>query len=204
MGSKFIDMTGMTCGKLRVIGLSGERDRGGRLLWTCQCSCQGPNSVVAATGPKLRNGSVASCGCARKETKRAFAPDETPIGSTYGRWTVVDDGGQSDKFRHAKWVVRCECNPTETHSVAAYVIKSGRSTSCGCIKLERTLAPQYDWTVKAIQQGVWDRIFSPTRTLSEQIVGCAVDRKLDASGQKGRNPLKIWYALSGSNRGPSD
>ena len=63
---KRLDLTGQVFGRLTV-----ETDAGtahGHSLWACRCSCGATHTVSAAS---LRNGNTASCGCIRKERKKA-------------------------------------------------------------------------------------------------------------------------------------
>lgn len=57
--SKLQDMTGMTIGKLTVVGRAAN-DRHGRACWACLCGCG--NSVTVG-GFNLRSGNTKSCGC---------------------------------------------------------------------------------------------------------------------------------------------
>ena len=57
-----IDMTGKVVGKLTVVGR--DRTENGVLFWKCVCECGTTKSIRAIL---LRNGSVSSCGCWRKE-----------------------------------------------------------------------------------------------------------------------------------------
>lgn len=62
MPFKLIDLTGMTFGRLTVIGTCGKRGR--NYYWNCICSC-GRSHV--AKGGSLGEGSISSCGCLKKE-----------------------------------------------------------------------------------------------------------------------------------------
>ena len=66
-------------------------------------------------------------------------------GQRFGRWTVIE---KSDKRRHEQvmWLCRCDCG-TES-LVHAYSLKSGRSTSCGCITVEKNQASRKDLTAQ--------------------------------------------------------
>jgi hypothetical protein len=54
-----IDRTGMTYGRLKVIGLGNKR-RPNRIYWLCQCECGKKLQVLSQN---LNNGSTQSCGC---------------------------------------------------------------------------------------------------------------------------------------------
>jgi hypothetical protein len=58
-----VDIISQTFGRLTVIG-TGGRDRDGKTLWLCRCSCGGE---ALATAHNLRSGHTKSCGCWRRE-----------------------------------------------------------------------------------------------------------------------------------------
>lgn len=60
---RYIDLTGETFGRLRVLGREGI-NKHGQLTWACECEC-GNRKVTL--GMLLRNGQVQSCGCLQKE-----------------------------------------------------------------------------------------------------------------------------------------
>ena len=60
---RYIDLTGETFGRLRVLGREGI-NKHGQLTWACECEC-GNRKVTL--GMLLRNGQVQSCGCLHKE-----------------------------------------------------------------------------------------------------------------------------------------
>ncbi len=58
-----------------------------------------------------------------------------PVGSIFGRWTVVDpDAGRS---KSGNRLVNCRCECGNTGLVVAAKLKNGWSTSCGCFASER-------------------------------------------------------------------
>lgn len=57
------------------------------------------------------------------------------IGERFGRWTVVGDPVLSARGER-KWLCRCDCG-TERH-VLERSLRSGGSTSCGCLRREET------------------------------------------------------------------
>jgi len=64
---KFIDLTGQTFGRLKVIEYAGN-NKECRALWLCVCLNDGNEIVVL--GKLLRNGHVKSCGCLHREILR--------------------------------------------------------------------------------------------------------------------------------------
>jgi hypothetical protein len=53
-------------------------------------------------------------------------------GETFGRWTVLRSAGR--KKREIAWLCRCACGAEK--AVASSVLRSGRSKSCGCWRIE--------------------------------------------------------------------
>lgn len=54
------------------------------------------------------------------------------IGQTFGRWTIL---GEHRKGRKLYYDCRCECGTERT--VYASSIRTGKSKSCGCLKIEQ-------------------------------------------------------------------
>lgn len=55
------------------------------------------------------------------------------IGDKFGRWEVVTDLGV--RGRHYSVITKCECGTIREQKL--YVLKIGRSTSCGCLRKEQ-------------------------------------------------------------------
>lgn len=83
--SKAIDVSGKTFGRLRV--LSFVEVRKGNSFWDCLCECGNKTQVTAGN---LRNGTVASCGCLKKEVLlrrcKSHGMAGTPV---YRRWVEM-------------------------------------------------------------------------------------------------------------------
>lgn len=58
-----INMTGQRFGRLTILGEDPVRHNG-KLCWLCKCDC---GEMMSANGTLLRNGTVKSCGCLRRE-----------------------------------------------------------------------------------------------------------------------------------------
>lgn len=58
----FIDLTGKRFGRLVVLEKVGRNDRG--VTWKCKCDC---GNIKEVCGLDLRESSVQSCGCLKKE-----------------------------------------------------------------------------------------------------------------------------------------
>lgn len=114
----FRDLTGMTFSKLTVTKYLGNGK------WLCDCECGGTR---IASAESLLSGTVLSCGCFKKVTKRN-RPHEDLTGMVFGRLTVIRYIGES------KWLCNCSCGNSveaDTHR-----LKSGSIRSCGCLHRE--------------------------------------------------------------------
>ncbi len=126
-----IDLTGKRFGKWTVI----ERDEDvnkKNIYWKCQCDC---GTIRSVAGTSLRSGISVSCGCERDRTTSLRTKNNVDdiTGKRYGMWTVLrrDLSGDNKSKRGARWICRCDCGNEK--SVLGYALKSGKSTSCGCI-----------------------------------------------------------------------
>lgn len=118
---KVIDMTGKIYNELTVLERAGS-NKHHQALWRCRCSC-GKETIV--TGGDLRNGHVKSCGCLKGGT------DVNLLGKTFGKLTVIKRADKTDKSRRIYWMCRCSCGNITIVSGAA--LRSGNTTSCGCL-----------------------------------------------------------------------
>lgn len=101
--------------------------------YLCQCDC-GNTKVIY--GHNLKTGNTKSCGCLSRKTSSENNSIQIPIGSVFGKLTVVGratvrPGG------NAYWRCQCECG-RETE-VAGRDLRAGSTTSCGCKKLSRLI-----------------------------------------------------------------
>src|SRR5262249_4980447 len=131
---KFIDMTGMSFGRLTVRARHRTRCRGPHALWHCDCYC-GTECVVS--GSKLRSGWTRSCGCLRREsTAQRCLIDLT--GQHFGRLVVLAIHPKRYRWRgkiaDVFWRSRCECGVECL--VSGKVLRSGHTKSCGCLRRE--------------------------------------------------------------------
>jgi len=77
-----IDLTGMTYGRLTVVGYS-HTNKSGKTFWKCKCEC-GKETVTSSD--KLRRGVTRSCGCLRKEL---YGKAQTTHGMTKTKLYVI-------------------------------------------------------------------------------------------------------------------
>lgn len=124
----FVDITGNRYGNLTVVGIAERNDR---IKWLCKCDC-GKTAIVA--GGNLKNGHTTSCGCA-KNKPAANLIDLT--GQRFGMLVVIRKGnGRFTKGGNYKatWICRCDCG-NECEDDGEH-LRTGHTTSCGCIKHE--------------------------------------------------------------------
>ena len=62
---------------------------------------------------------------------------EDLTGQRFGRWFVVGRSGSS-KTRHALWQCKCDCG--KEAAVLGTNLKSGKTFSCGCLRIEKSIS----------------------------------------------------------------
>lgn len=86
------DLTGQSFGKWFVIGLSKQKDKGGRVLWDCRCECGYRQKV--RTGPLMYGKSKSCLGCVE-----------------HGKHKITHGLRKSRAYKtHESMIARC-CNP---------------------------------------------------------------------------------------------
>lgn len=116
---RFKDLTGQQFGKLLVLEYLGNRK------WKCECQCE--NKVIRIVGGyDLTSGNTTSCGCSRNKPNKG----KDLTGQTFGRLTVIEYAG------HSKYKCRCSCGSGKEIIVASSDLKSGHTSSCGCLSKE--------------------------------------------------------------------
>lgn len=114
---KRIDLTGLKFGKLTVLNYD-HSDARYKSYWLCQCDC-GNKCVVS--GDHLKTGHTTSCGCNRHE-------DLT--NQRFGKLTALHYAYTKNKKVY--WHCKCDCG--NELDVQANSLKTGNTTSCGCIR----------------------------------------------------------------------
>lgn len=59
-------------------------------------------------------------------------------GQTFGRLKVLGLHPERNRFGQAQWWVKCECGESEKFLIIGNTMKSGNTTSCGCLRREKT------------------------------------------------------------------
>lgn len=116
--SKFIDMTGQQYGSWKVI----ERDystKDKNVHWWCECEC---GQVKSVAGIKLRQGKSKSCGC-----KKYI--DIT--GQRFGKLIALEPINER-LHQEVDWKCKCDCG--NICIIRGSNLRSGYTSSCGCIK----------------------------------------------------------------------
>lgn len=118
------DFSGKQFGQLTIIGLAPS-PRGTR-YWVATCGCGATTRVRTS---HLTSGNTVSCGCRRSRY-------EDITGKTFGRLLVLSHL-RLVKTKHY-WKCQCTCgNEVEVDGAS---LRSGNTSSCGCLQRERTAA----------------------------------------------------------------
>ena len=123
MGSVRIDMTGQQFGYLKVNSYSHTENK--RAFWNCTCVC---GKDIVCKGKLLRNGHIKSCGC-MKNKMVSDAKIDNMKGRKIGRLYFKEYIGLLN--HHALWLCQCDCG--NECIVKASSVKSGTTSSCGCL-----------------------------------------------------------------------
>lgn len=126
------DLIGKTFGKLTVIGFS-HKDKNSANFWLCQCSCINSTKKIVRQ-QSLKTGRTKSCGCSHRG-KPEHIDIEDLTDKKFGRLTVLGIAQYDTNGKERIWICQCECN--EFCAVKEPYLKTGRTKSCGCLKLEK-------------------------------------------------------------------
>jgi len=122
------DLTHQVFGRLTVLSKSHKQRNG--VHWLCRCVC-GNTTVV--NGNALKRGTTQSCGCLHRElVSNNQTLDLT--NQVFDYLTCVKPA-KRNKSGKRTWDCRCRCG---NHIVVATGdLRSGTTTSCGCLKSQR-------------------------------------------------------------------
>lgn len=125
---KLIDISGIRFGNL-VAEKKVKNDHETRAMWLCKCDC---GNEIYVYGRDLRNGKRTCCvECTQKKISSARTIDIT--GERFGRLTVIKRVGTSNAG-FATWLCQCDCGKQVV--VTGGNLRTGNSTSCGCLHNE--------------------------------------------------------------------
>ncbi|MCK5788623.1 MAG: HNH endonuclease [Chlamydiia bacterium] len=136
---KLVDLTGMTFGRLYVVGRAKDyvSPKGKHVtMWDCICSCKGKNSIKAIRGSNLVNGTTTSCGCYNRERSIEVNLKDL-VGKRFGRLTVVSRTENKGNLTCWNCICDCNCGNSVKVVVRGASLVSGNTTSCGCVQKER-------------------------------------------------------------------
>lgn len=140
----FIDLSGQRFGHWTVIERDNEVKKK-NIYWKCKCDC---GTVRSVAGTSLRSGISVSCGCDkdRKTSIRTKTNVEDLLGQRFGRWTVIEQDLSDDNKskRGARWICRCDCG--NEVSVLSSRLRTGQTSSCGCLRYENKKYNKSDLT----------------------------------------------------------
>ena len=120
LGDKpYEDLSGQVFNKLRAIKPVG-RNKHGSVLWLCECECFSKRIVC---GHDLVKNRVKSCG-----STKCISLFTNLEGKVFTRWTVLKDEGGDKVF--------CKCFCGTERWVSRGNLRTGGSTSCGCLQKE--------------------------------------------------------------------
>jgi hypothetical protein len=122
MGRKTEEMIGKVYGYLTVMAFTGT-DKWRRALYLCKCVC---GNVKIVSNNDLRQGNVKSCGCWKERNR------EDLTGKKFNRLTVLAIAYHKKRKNFYKCL--CECGREAI--VEGGHIKTGRTKSCGCLRVE--------------------------------------------------------------------
>ena len=134
--SNFVDLTGMTFGRLTVLEEYDGNDRD-RVHWVCQCNCVNNTKLIVPTS-NLTSGHTTKCQkCCARETSERCLIDLT--GQRFGRLVVT---GRAENYispsgdTNTRWNCHCDCGNDVV--VAQSGLRSRGTISCGCYRREVT------------------------------------------------------------------
>lgn len=125
---KMIDITNQRFGKLLVLNNAGKKD-GRHYFWNCLCDC---GKTVTIEGSRLRSGNTKSCGCGKYDgfkeyNKKQSENAKIPIGTKYGKLTIIEDLGIENGRRYYNCL--CECGKKK--KIQGNMLKQNQTLSCG-------------------------------------------------------------------------
>ena len=129
------NLNGKRFNMLTVECITDQRNNYGRILYKCRCDCGGERLATAAN---LKRGEIKDCGCTRD-------PKKDISGQRFGKLTAVKAVGRgAGKMRSYNWLCMCDCGCETIVNVNA--LTSGRTKSCGCLKIEKVKSLYQDGT----------------------------------------------------------
>lgn len=114
--------------------------------------------------------------------------DEKWIGQKFNRLTVIAfERVRYKNSTRVRWIVRCDCGTLK--SVAPYRVLNGNTKSCGCLKLENTIA--YNRVAKKKHGGRRDRLYYIWRGMKARCF-CKTNKEYPTWGGRGIIVCDEW------------
>lgn len=130
MGRK-LDLTGQKFNRLTAIAPTNLR-QGSQIVWEWLCDC---GKTHYAGGTSVKTGNTKSCGCLNiqriVERNQAAA---LPLQAKYGMLTPIENLGLRKRpTGNRRTIYKCKCDCGNIVEVLENSLKSGTTTSCGCL-----------------------------------------------------------------------
>ena len=128
--SRVIDLTGQKFNHWTVLERA-ENNKRGEAMWKCECDCAN-HTIKIVQGYSLRHGTSKSCGCEQKRKISQLNFDDIS-NKKFGHLTVLEYVG-TDNSRKSLWKCQCDCEGQTIIIARGTDLRSGKTSSCGCIK----------------------------------------------------------------------
>lgn len=171
-----LNLTGQVFGRLTVIREgTGKTYKNGnkKRTWHVACSCGNEFEVLQQS---LRSGHTKSCGCLQSEvvSKKAKELVIDIKGQRFNRLVAIKDTGKRDK-RSAVWLCECDCGGYK--EVSQRDLKTGNTTSCGCLPNEIIVKRNKHWGLEGRFIGDKSHKWNPKLTKEDRLMNRSVFRK---------------------------
>lgn len=125
------ELIGKKFGRLTV--LEPDCYRSNNYYWKCQCEC---GRIISTAESNLKGGRSTMCTeCAKKVRAERRALKLVPIGSKWGRLTVLEKVPSPSPNRTNAYY-RCKCDCGNETIVLGKFLRNGHTKSCGCYRKE--------------------------------------------------------------------
>jgi hypothetical protein len=125
--AKPLSLIGNRYGSLIVVARA-ENNKKGNTMWLCKCNC---GNEKIALGYDLTHGRTTSCGCQKGNPDIPSLRRIDLVGKRFGNLTVKSLNEEKSKNGILIWDCACGCG--NSVSVRGGNLKSGHTTSCGCL-----------------------------------------------------------------------
>lgn len=136
---KVEDLTGKKFNNLTVLERKGS-DSNRRALWYCKCTCGNFRTVTTTA---LKTNLIKSCvNCSVKNKKKTIVPIDyintswykEIAGKKFGKLLAIKPTEKRNNAGRVIWECQCDCGNPNPIFVSSSSLKSGNTSSCGCLK----------------------------------------------------------------------